>query len=102
MIPFPLVIRATAFFIAGCALYFSVRGIALPFVAVSTFTIPIMLALSLEIGKSKSLEYLKTWHQGRGVDFKGGRKSNRRKTFSGSITVDPAKREVEQSFSKGA
>ena len=71
MIPFPLVIRATAFFIAGCAMYFSVRGIALPFFAVSTFTIPIMLALSLEIGKSKSLEYLKNWHQGRGVDFNG-------------------------------
>lgn len=71
MIPFPLVIRATAFFIAGCAMYFSVRGIALPFFAVSTFTIPIMLALSLEIGKSKSLEYLKTWNQESGVDFKG-------------------------------
>ena len=71
MKPFSLVIGATAFFIAGCAAYFSVRGIALTFGAVSTFTIPIMLALSLEIGKSKSLEYLKTWHQGRGVDFKG-------------------------------
>ncbi len=72
MIPFSLVIRATAFFIAGWAAYFSICGIALPFFAVSTFTISMMLmALSLEIGEPKSLEYLKTWNQGRGVDFKG-------------------------------
>ena len=29
-----------------------------------------LMALSLEIGKPKSLEPLKTWNQGRGVDFK--------------------------------
>jgi hypothetical protein len=32
MKPFSRVISATAFFIAGCAAYFSVRGIALTFV----------------------------------------------------------------------
>ena len=59
MKPFSLVIGATAFFIAGCAAYFSVRGIALTFGAVSTFTIPIMLmASSLEIGKLVAASFL--------------------------------------------
>ena len=59
MKPFSRVISATAFFIAGCAAYFSVRGIALTFGAVSTFTIPIMLmASSLEIGKLVAASFL--------------------------------------------
>ena len=59
MKPFSLVIGTTALFIAGCAAYFSVRGIALTFGAVSTFTIPIMLmASSLEIGKLVAASFL--------------------------------------------
>ena len=59
-----MVIGASAFFIAGCAAYFSVRGIALTFGAVSAFTIPIMLmASSLEIGKLVAASFLyRHWH----------------------------------------
>ena len=46
-------------FIAGCAAYFSVRGIALTFGAVSSFTIPIIImALSLEFGKLIAASFL--------------------------------------------
>ena len=64
MRPFSMVIGASAFFIAGCAAYFSVRGIALTFGAVSAFTIPIMLmASSLEIGKLVAASFLyRHWH----------------------------------------
>ena len=59
MKPFTLVIGATALFIAGCAAYFSVRGIALTFGAVSSFTIPIIImASSLEIGKLVAASFL--------------------------------------------
>ena len=59
MNPFTLVIGATALFIAGCAAYFSVRGIALTFGAVSSFTIPIIImASSLEIGKLVAASFL--------------------------------------------
>ena len=43
---FTLMIGASVRFIAGCAAYFSVRGIALTFGAVSTFTIPIIIMAS--------------------------------------------------------
>ena len=43
---FTLVIGGAALFIAGCAAYFSVRGIALTFGAVSSFTIPIIIMAS--------------------------------------------------------
>ncbi len=56
---FPLVIGASALFIAGCAAYFSVRGIALTFGAVSSFTVPIIImASSLEIGKLVAASFL--------------------------------------------
>lgn len=59
MSPFTLVIGASALFIAGCAAYFSVRGIALTFGAVSSFTIPIIImASSLEIGKLVAASFL--------------------------------------------
>tara|TARA_B100001093_G_scaffold108839_5_gene101138 strand:- start:7637 stop:10372 length:2736 start_codon:yes stop_codon:yes gene_type:complete len=59
MNPFTLVIGASALFIAGCAAYFSVRGIALTFGAVSSFTIPIIImASSLEIGKLVAASFL--------------------------------------------
>ncbi|NBQ03093.1 MAG: hypothetical protein EBU27_07750 [Opitutae bacterium] len=46
-------------FIAGCAAYFSVRGIALTFGAVSSFTIPIIImASSLEFGKLIAASFL--------------------------------------------
>ncbi len=51
-------------FIAGCAAYFSVRGIALTFGAVSSFTIPIIvMASSLEFGKLIAASFLyRNWH----------------------------------------
>ena len=51
-------------FIAGCAAYFSVRGIALTFGAVSSFTIPIIImASSLEFGKLVAASFLyRNWH----------------------------------------
>lgn len=56
---FTLMIGASAFFIAGCAAYFSVRGIALTFGAVSAFTIPIIImASSLELGKLVAASFL--------------------------------------------
>ena len=56
---FTLMIGASALFIAGCAAYFSVRGIALTFGAVSTFTIPIIImASSLEFGKLIAASFL--------------------------------------------
>jgi len=59
MKPFTLVIGASALFIAGCAAYFSVRGIALTFGAVSSFTIPIIImASSLEFGKLVAASFL--------------------------------------------
>ena len=53
-----------ALFIAGCAAYFSVRGIALTFGAVSSFTIPIIImASSLEFGKLVAASFLyRNWH----------------------------------------
>ena len=52
-------IGASALFIAGCAAYFSVRGIALTFGAVSTFTVPIIImASSLEFGKLIAASFL--------------------------------------------
>ena len=52
-------IGASALFIAGCAAYFSVRGIALTFGAVSAFTIPIIImASSLEFGKLIAASFL--------------------------------------------
>ena len=49
---FTLVIGGAALFTVGCAAYFSVRGIALTFGAVNSFTIPIIImASSLEFGK---------------------------------------------------
>ena len=49
---FTLLIGGAALFIAGSQAYFSVRGIALTFGAVSAFTIPIIImASSLEFGK---------------------------------------------------
>lgn len=52
-------IGASALFIAGCAAYFSVRGIALTFGAVSSFTIPIIImASSLEFGKLIAASFL--------------------------------------------
>ena len=60
MKPFALIIGASALFIAGCAAYFSVRGIALTFGAVSSsFTIPIIImASSLEFGKLVAASFL--------------------------------------------
>ena len=56
---FTLMIGASALFIAGCAAYFSVRGIALTFGAVSAFTIPIIImASSLEFGKLIAASFL--------------------------------------------
>ena len=56
---FTLMIGASALFIAGCAAYFSVRGIALTFGAVSTFTVPIIImASSLEFGKLIAASFL--------------------------------------------
>ena len=56
---FHLMIGASALFIAGCAAYFSVRGIALTFGAVSAFTIPIIImASSLEFGKLVAASFL--------------------------------------------
>lgn len=56
---FTLLIGASALFIAGCAAYFSVRGIALTFGAVSAFTIPIIImASSLEFGKLVAASFL--------------------------------------------
>ena len=65
---FTLTIGASALFIAGCAAYFSVRGIALTFGAVSAFTIPIIImASSLEFGKLVAASFLyrhwKTCHK---------------------------------------
>ena len=61
---FTLMIGAAALFIAGCAAYFSVRGIALTFGAVSSFTIPIIImASSLEFGKLIAASFLyRNWH----------------------------------------
>ena len=57
-------IGGAALFIAGCAAYFSVRGIALTFGAVSSFTIPIIvMASSLEFGKLIAASFLyRNWH----------------------------------------
>ena len=56
---FTLTIGAAALFIAGCAAYFSVRGIALTFGSVSAFTIPIIImASSLEFGKLVAASFL--------------------------------------------
>ena len=57
-------IGGSALFIAGCAAYFSVRGIALTFGAVSSFTIPIIImASSLEVGKLIAASFLyRNWH----------------------------------------
>lgn len=56
---FTLLIGGAALFIAGCAAYFSVRGIALTFGAVSAFTIPIIImASSLEFGKLIAASFL--------------------------------------------
>lgn len=57
-------IGGSALFIAGCAAYFSVRGIALTFGAVSSFTIPIIvMASSLEFGKLIAASFLyRNWH----------------------------------------
>ena len=56
---FTLLIGGSALFIAGCAAYFSVRGIALTFGAVSAFTIPIIImASSLEFGKLIAASFL--------------------------------------------
>ena len=57
-------IGGAALFIAGCAAYFSVRGIALTFGAVSSFTIPIIImASSLEFGKLIAASFLyRNWH----------------------------------------
>ena len=56
---FTLLIGGSALFIAGCAAYFSVRGIALTFGAVSSFTIPIIImASSLEFGKLIAASFL--------------------------------------------
>tara|TARA_B100001115_G_scaffold179164_1_gene169575 strand:+ start:3606 stop:6359 length:2754 start_codon:yes stop_codon:yes gene_type:complete len=56
---FTLLIGGAALFIAGCAAYFSVRGIALTFGAVSSFTIPIIvMASSLEFGKLIAASFL--------------------------------------------
>ena len=56
---FTIMIGASALFIAGCAAYFSVRGIALTFGAVSAFTIPIIImASSLEFGKLIAASFL--------------------------------------------
>ena len=61
---FTLMIGGAALFIAGCAAYFSVRGIALTFGAVSSFTIPIIvMASSLEFGKLIAASFLyRNWH----------------------------------------
>lgn len=61
---FTLMIGGSALFIAGCAAYFSVRGIALTFGAVSSFTIPIIImASSLEVGKLIAASFLyRNWH----------------------------------------
>ena len=61
---FTLMIGGAALFIAGCAAYFSVRGIALTFGAVSSFTIPIIImASSLEFGKLIAASFLyRNWH----------------------------------------
>ena len=61
---FTLTIGGAALFIAGCAAYFSVRGIALTFGAVSSFTIPIIImASSLEFGKLVAASFLyRNWH----------------------------------------
>tara|TARA_B100001094_G_scaffold289230_1_gene306019 strand:- start:1490 stop:4312 length:2823 start_codon:yes stop_codon:yes gene_type:complete len=56
---FTLTIGAAALFIAGCAAYFSVRGIALTFGSVSAFTVPIVImASSLEFGKLVAASFL--------------------------------------------
>ena len=57
-------IGGAALFIAGCAAYFSVRGIALTFGAVSSFTVPIIvMASSLEFGKLIAASFLyRNWH----------------------------------------
>ena len=56
---FTLLIGVAALFIAGCAAYFSVRGRALTFGAVSAFTIPsIIMASSLEFGKLIAASFL--------------------------------------------
>ena len=56
---FTYLIGVSALFIAGCAAYFSVRGIALTFGAVSAFTIPIIImASSLEFGKLMAASFL--------------------------------------------
>jgi hypothetical protein len=56
---FTLLIGGAALFIAGCAAYFSVRGIALTFGAVSAFTTPIIImASSLEFGKLIAASFL--------------------------------------------
>ena len=56
---FTLTIGSAALFIAGCAAYFSVRGIALTFGSVSAFTIPIIImASSLEFGKLVAASFL--------------------------------------------
>ena len=57
-------IGGAALFIAGCAAYFSVRGIALTFGAVSSFTVPIIImASSLEFGKLIAASFLyRNWH----------------------------------------
>ena len=59
-----MMIGGAALFIAGCAAYFSVRGIALTFGAVSSFTIPIIvMASSLEFGKLIAASFLyRNWH----------------------------------------
>ena len=61
---FTLMIGGAALFIAGCAAYFSVRGIALTFGAVSSFTVPIIvMASSLEFGKLIAASFLyRNWH----------------------------------------
>ena len=59
---FTCVLAASAFFIAGCAAYFSVRGISLLFSG-SMISVAIM-ATSLEVGKLVTASFLyRKWHE---------------------------------------
>ena len=59
---FTCILAASAFFIAGCAAFFSVRGISLLFSG-SMFSVAIM-ATSLEIGKLVTASFLyRKWHE---------------------------------------
>ncbi|SVE38561.1 uncharacterized protein METZ01_LOCUS491415, partial [marine metagenome] len=56
---FALLVGVAALFIAGCAAFFSVRGIALMFGAETEFMIPVVvMASSLEFGKLVAASFL--------------------------------------------